>query len=99
MASPAHLQKLIENMKRANLITDRAAVDSERHGLIMDSFEKRLDLNGENMEKIAEYDKLMAAMDEMGNGGPALETTFQSTSTTPAVVTKSSTSGVGMFNH
>jgi hypothetical protein len=106
MGTPADLQKLVENMKRANGIVNRAANDAAKHSLIMDSFEKRLDLNGESMGKIAEYEKLMADMDTMGdNGGPALDTTFPSTSsiTVPASAVLptyfTSSSSVGMFNH
>lgn len=97
MASSADLQKLVENMKRAQGITGRAAADAEKHSLIMDNFEKRLDLNHENMSKIEEYDKLMASMEQMGdNGGPALDATFPSTSALPPVgVVSNSTIGVG----
>lgn len=81
----ADLQKLIDNMKRAQAITDRAAADAIKHSAIMNSFEQRLTLNEENMTKIEDYDKLMAQMDDMSsNGGPALETTFPaSTAVTP----------------
>ena len=106
MGSQADLQKLVENMKRATGIVNRAASDAAKHSLIMDSFEKRLDLNGESMGKIAEYEKLMADMDVMGdNGGPALDITFPSTSTVtvPASAVPlgyfTSSSSIGMFNH
>lgn len=105
MGSPADLAKLVENMKRASGIVDRAANDAVKHSHIMDSFEKRLDLNGENMGKIAEYDKLMAEMETMGNGGPALDTTFPSTSNAtssgvvPPLTYFTSSSSIGMFNH
>src|SRR5882724_1224598 len=99
MGSQADLQKLVENM-------NRAASDAAKHSLIMDSFEKRLDLNGESMGKIAEYEKLMAEMDVMGdNGGPALETTFPSSSTgtvsagAAPLTYFTSSSSLGMFNH
>ena len=89
------LQKLVENMKRAQGITDRAARDADKHSGIMDRFEQRLDLNHENMSKIEEYDKLMAQMDQISNGGPALETTFPSSITderppklTPTTITR-----------
>lgn len=107
MGSPADLAKLVENMKRANGIVQRAADDAVKHSLIMDSFEKRLDLNDESMGKISDYEKLMAEMAAMGdNGGPALDTTFPSTSTgtVPAAVGQplsyfTSSSSLGMFNH
>jgi len=96
MGSPADLAKLLDNLKRANAITDRAATDAQKHSTIMDSFEKRLNLNDENMSKIAEYEKLMAQMDVMGNGGPALDATFQgSGEATPAGTVSNSTKGVG----
>lgn len=97
MATPADLQKLIENMKRAGGILNRASDDAVKHSTIMDSFEKRLDLNGENMAKMAEYEKLMAAMD-LGNGGPALDATFSSSPTVPPVGTVS-TSTIGIGKH
>lgn len=97
MGSPADLAKLVENMKRANSITDRAAGDAGKHSAIMDSFERRLDLNHENMSKIEEYDKLMAAMDT-GNGGPALDATFPSPSKDDPVGTVSN-STVGLGKH
>jgi hypothetical protein len=78
MATTADLHKLVDNMKRSNAILNRAAVDADRHAVIMDSFEKRLDLNHENMSKLAEYDRQMAAMDQASNGGPALDATFPS---------------------
>jgi len=100
MGSPADLAKLVANMKRANGIVDRASADAAKHALIMDSFEQRLNLNHESMSKIEEYDKMMAAMDQGNNGGPALEATFQSSpSGGPTSSTHSSSSGVGMFNH
>ena len=105
MGSPADLKKLVDNLKRASAITDRAAADATKHATIMDSFEKRLDLNNENMSKIAEYEKMMAEMDTMGgNGGPALDATFSSTSENTAgagdvPVTSHSTKGGGMFTH
>jgi hypothetical protein len=74
----ADLQKLIENMRRAQAITERAATDAAKHSSIMDSFEQRLNLNHETMSKIEEYDKIMAQMDAVNNGGPPLESTFQS---------------------
>lgn len=95
MGSPSDLAKLVENMKRANTITDRAADDADKHAAIMDSFEKRLNLNHENMSKIEEYDKMMAAMDT-SNGGPALDATFPSTSEDqPTGTVSNSTIGFG----
>lgn len=108
MGSPADLAKLVENMKRANGIVQRAADDAAKHSLIMDSFEKRLDLNDESMGKISDYEKLMAEMAAMGdNGGPALDTTFPSSSTgtvpasaiVPPLSYFTSSSSIGMFNH
>lgn len=88
----ADLQKLLENMKRAQSIADRAAEDAVKHAAIMDSFEKRLELNHENMSQIEEYDKMMGLMDlEGSNKGPALTTTFPSST---KVTTHSSTGQV-----
>jgi hypothetical protein len=51
MGNPADLAKLVDNMKRANGIVDRASADAAKHAVIMDSFEQRLNLNHENMSK------------------------------------------------
>lgn len=95
MASPADLQKLVDNMKRAQSVLGRAANDSQKHSAIMDSFEQRLNLNDENMSKIEEYEKLMASMDVGGNGGPAMEATFSSSLPAPEGSTSNSTKGIG----
>ena len=92
------LQKLVENMKRAQGITDRAARDAGKHSAIMDKFEQRLALNHENMSKIEEYDKLMAQMDQIGNGGPALETTFPSSASDASPPKLSITSAHPLFD-
>jgi hypothetical protein len=97
MGNPADLAKLVDNMKRANGIVDRASADAAKHAVIMDSFEQRLNLNHENMSKIEEYDKMMAAMDQGNNGGPALESTFPSTGQTTPPSTRASSCGIGMF--
>jgi hypothetical protein len=87
MATAADIQKLIDGMKRAKALTERAAADAPKHAAIMDNFEHRLNLNAENMAKINEYEKLMAAMDQSnGNGGPALEATFPSNPESPPSV-------------
>ena len=86
------LQKLVENMKRAQSITDRASQDAAKHAVIMDNFEKRLAVNHENMSKIEEYDKLMAQMDT-SNGGPPLEETFSAPAESPSGTTSVGTAG------
>src|SRR5271154_1882460 len=72
MASMADLSKQLDNLKRATGIVNRAAADAPKHAAIMDSFEQRMNLNNQNMDKLAEMEKLMAAMDTLGNGGPTL---------------------------
>jgi hypothetical protein len=95
----ADLQKLIENMKRAQSITDKAAADAAKHAIIMDNFEQRLNLNDETMLKIQEYEKLMAQMDASNNGGPALETTFQSsTKIAPIAAPPNPNTGTARFD-
>lgn len=86
MATAADIQKLIDGMKRAQVLTDRAAESAPRNAAIMDAFEHRLNLNDENVGKIAEYEKQMAAMETGSNGGPALVTTFSSDAKSPAAV-------------
>lgn len=84
MASAADIAKLVDGMKRAKALTERAAATAPKHAAIMDAFEARLGVNDENMAKIAEYEKQMAAMDAIGNGGPALVDTFQGDAPGPA---------------
>ena len=93
MASHADIQKLINTMKRANSVVDRAAADDLKHQTIIDSFEQRLNLNDENMNKIAEVEKVMA--DLGSNGGPALDPTATAT---PVSATRPSSVGVGRFD-
>jgi hypothetical protein len=99
MASIADLNKHIENMKRAKSIVDKAANDADKHAGIMDNFEKRLSANDENMGKLEEYNKMMDAMDALGNGGPALETTFPSSTEGSSTAPIHGKATVGMFNH
>ncbi len=99
MPTLSDLQKLVDNMKRAQSVVNRAAGDAVKHSAIMDAFEKRMDLNHENMTKIEEYEKLMAAMDTGDNGGPALDATFPPSAATATSVTASSTKGLGRFDH
>ncbi len=111
MPTLSDLQKLVDNMKRAQSVVNRAAGDAVKHSAIMDAFEKRMDLNHENMTKIEEYEKLMAQMDTGDNGGPALDAHFpltpqggfsatgQPPTETATSVTASSTKGLGRFDH
>jgi hypothetical protein len=99
MASIADLNKHLENMKRAKGIVDKAANDADKHAGIMDNFEKRLSANDENMGKLEEYNKMMDAMDALGNGGPALETTFPSSIAGSSTAPVHGKPTVGMFNH
>lgn len=84
MATTADIQKLVENMKRAQALTSRAASDAPKNTAIMDRFEQRMNLMNEQFGKIDEYEKQLAAMDAMGNGGPPLDETFSSSS--PSIV-------------
>lgn len=99
MPSAADLQQLLDNMKNAAATVARAAADAPRHAAIIDTLNQHLTLNDQNMNKLDEFGKLMASMDQIGNGGPVLTTTFSSDATIPAVdatgVTSSSTKGVG----
>lgn len=83
----ADFQKLVDNMKRASGISARAADHAVKHAAIMDRVEQRMNLNNENMTKLAEYEKLMAAMDALDNGGPPLDDTFpQAAQSNPAPI-------------
>jgi hypothetical protein len=99
MPTIADLAKHIENMKRASSIVNKAASDAPKHAAIMDSVEQRLAINDENMNKLAEYEKLMAQMDALGNGGPALDATFQSSTESPAPAGTVSNSTIGVGKH
>lgn len=99
MASAADLQKLIDNIKSANAAVARAAADAPRHAVIIDNLNQRLTVNDQNMNKLDEFEKQMAAMDTIGNGGPVLDATFSgsptSLSTAEIDLTSHSTKGVG----
>lgn len=95
MASPADLSKVIDNMKRAKASLDRAVSDASKHSATLDSFDARLDLNNETMNKLDEYEKMMASMDLGSNGGPALDATFPSSTEGSSDLTSHSTKGVG----
>lgn len=84
MGTPADLAKLVNNMNRASTLIDKAAADAANGATIMDRFEARLGLNREYMAKIDAYEKQLAAMDQVGNGGPALDATFSSTAASSA---------------
>ena len=86
------LQRLVENMQRAKSIMDRVANDAAKHSAIMDNFEKRLDINHENITKIEEYEKLLAQMDNLGNGGPPLDASFPASTEVATATTSPSSS-------
>lgn len=78
MGTPADIQRLMERIKRAQGLTDRAATHGENADKIMDNFEKTMANSESHFGNIAEYDKQLAAMLAVGgNGGPPLEETFQ----------------------
>lgn len=85
MASPAELAKLIENMKRGTALIDRAVQGLSKDTATMDRFEQRLTMKDGFMSQIDNYEKQMAAMDAIGNGGPPLDDTFQSAPASPPV--------------
>lgn len=93
MASPAELSKLIANMKRGTALVDRAVGNVDKDAATMDAFEGRLNVKDGFMSQISEYEKQMAAMDAIGNGGPAITDTFSSTATSSATGTVSLTAG------
>jgi hypothetical protein len=95
MASLGNLTKHLDNLKRAQGIVAKADQDATKHKAIMDSFEQRLAVNDENMGKLAELDKLMQQMDTLGNGGPALEATFSSSTASQPDLVSHSTIGIG----
>lgn len=78
MGTTADIQKLVERMARAKGLVDRAAHDSDKHEAVMDRFESRLNNLNDHFGKIDEYEKQLAAMEQMGNGGPPITDTFQS---------------------
>ena len=84
MATPAELAKLIANMKRGTALVDRAVATVDRDAAIMDRFEARLTVKDGFMAQVADYEKQMAAMDSIGNGGPPLDITFQDPPASPS---------------
>lgn len=85
MADPTDIQKLTQRIQRANILTARAANSGSHGDAVMNSFEQTLNKYDDHFSKIKEYDAQLAAMmNVMGNGGPPLEATFQSTAATAA---------------
>lgn len=84
MGTPADIQRLMERIKRAQGLTDKAASHGENADKIMDNFEKTMTNLESHFGNIAEYDKQLTAMMAVGgNGGPPLEATFQSSGSVP----------------
>lgn len=77
---PVDIQKLTENMKRANTLIGKATAESARGSTILDQFEQHLAGYSAHIDGIKEYDAQLAAMQQaMGNGGPPLDDTFPGT--------------------
>ena len=77
---PVDIQKLTENMKRANTLIGKATAESARGATILDQFEQHLAGYSAHIDGIREYDAQLAAMQQaMGNGGPPLDDTFSGT--------------------
>lgn len=72
---PLDIQKLAQNISRANDLTKKAAAESDRGASILNNFEQHMASAGAHFDAIKVYDDQLVAMQQvMGNGGPALET-------------------------
>jgi|GEM_PF-4884544 hypothetical protein len=73
------IQRLAQNIQRANTLTAKAASESDRGAKILDAFEQHLAGAGSHFDQIKAYDDQLVAMQQaMGNGGPPLDgPTFQ----------------------
>ena len=86
MGTPADIFKLVERMKRAETLTDRAATASANGDQVMNAFEQTLERFSEHMTKVAEYEQQLSTMlSATGNGGPPLEQTPAPTPVAPPV--------------
>lgn len=99
MASPADIARLVANMQRADALVNRAAADSEKNTAIMDRFEARLGLIGSHFAKIDEYERQLAAMDAMGNGGPPLDATFPAATPSAPTSSAATVTSSSSFDH
>jgi hypothetical protein len=86
MASAADIQKLIGRAKRSQALTDRAAASGGNAETVMNNFEQTMNRFDAQFGQMSEYEKQLAAMIEVGNGGPPLDETFPA----PPVVAPSS---------
>lgn len=85
---PLDIQKLAQNIARANKLTATAGAESDRGAGILDDFEKHLANAKGYFDQVKAYDEQLAAMQQtMGNAGPPLDPTFP---VAPAAVTSGS---------
>jgi division protein CdvB (Snf7/Vps24/ESCRT-III family) len=76
MGTPNDIFKLVERMKRAAALTERAAAVTADGDRVMNVFEQTLDQVDQHMTKIAEYGLQLANMlATTDNGGPPLDPT------------------------
>lgn len=74
MGTPTDIVKLVDRMKRAEALVNRAATASDNGDRIMNGVEQALDRFDEHMTKVAEYGQQLATMISItDNGGPPLD--------------------------
>jgi hypothetical protein len=77
MGTPADIKKLMDQMQRAQALTDQAADSGKNSEVVMDNFQTTLGKFNDQVGKMKEYtSQLDAMLSVTGNGGPPLETTF-----------------------
>src|SRR5690349_17111928 len=85
MGTPADIQRMMDRIKRAQALTDRAASEGDKADSVMNAFEATLTNYEGHFTSIEEYNSQLAAMMAVGgNGGPPLEATFQSSGSVTA---------------
>ena len=77
MGTPADILKLMDQMKRAQSLTDEAVNSGKNCEVVMDNFQTTLGKFNDQVGKMKEYtSQLDAMMAVNGNGGPPLDQTF-----------------------
>lgn len=87
MGTPSDIKKLMDQMQRAQTLTDEAANSGKNSEVVMDNFQTTLGKFNDQVGKMKEYtSQLDAMLSVTGNGGPPLEETFQSPAPPPVEV-------------
>ena len=78
MTTPAEITKLTQMASRAKALMSKSSAVGDRATLVMDRYEKTLANFEANINRVSKEDAaLAAALSEMGNAGPVLDSAFQ----------------------